>query len=479
MSTRPNVVFVLVDDMGYGDFGVFGDGSPHTPNLDYLVSEGLCLTQHYSGAPVCAPARACLLTGRYALRTGVVDTQDANGLDRVHPDEVTVGDYFSHHSYATGLIGKWHSGAYAPEYHPTARGFGEFVGFQGGWSDFYDYKLQAGRGSIRDGEYMTDVLTREAVTFIARHKSEPFFLHLNYNAPHFPFQAPREDVARFQHLESAGEDLRTLYAMLYRMDVGLGRVLEALREHGIEENTIVIFTSDNGPQMSPNVRRFNANWAGAKGTVYEGGIRVPAVIRWPGRVGAGRHSETMMHFNDWLPTLLRLAGLPSVGQTSAVVQPGGPLDGIDLAPSLLSDGASINSAVADGPAGEATAEPRFWQWNRYEPVENCNAAVRDGEWKLVYPQIDEALALSAHDISTDKYFKAHPDEANHVVPAQYERRVPPPHAPELYNLREDPEEAHNLADREPARLTRMKQMLETWFAEVEQERTSKEQGYAR
>ncbi|MFW6313083.1 MAG: sulfatase-like hydrolase/transferase [Spirochaetota bacterium] len=460
MNRKPNVLFIVVDDMGYGDFGVFGDGSPQTPRLDALVSDGCCFTQHYSGAPVCAPARAALLTGRYALRTGVIDTQDANGLDRIHTDEQTVGDVFSRAGYATGLIGKWHSGAYDPRYHPTRRGFSEFAGFQGGWSDYYDFTLQVGRGTRRGtGEYMTDVLTQEALGFLERHQNESFFLSLNYNAPHFPFQAPAADVERFSHPEDAHPDLRTLYAMIYRMDEGLGRVLDKLRELGLEEQTLVIFTSDNGPQMSPNVRRYNARWAGSKGNVYEGGIRVPAAVRWPGRVEAGAMSDELVHFVDWLPTLASICDLPLHDLPA-------PLDGADVSTTLLDGRASY-----DG--------PRFWQWNRYEPVARCNAAVRDGAWKLLYPEIDEAMQLSEHDITTDKYFKAHPDEATHVVPALYERNVPEPHPPQLYNLEADPYEEHDLAGREPERTAALARRLESWFEEVERERTAKEQGYAR
>lgn len=476
MSSRPNAVFVLVDDMGYGDFGVFGDGSPQTPRLDALVDQGLCLTQHYSGAPVCAPARACLLTGRYALRGGVIDTQDANGLDRVHPDERTIGEMFQRAGYATGLVGKWHSGAYDPAYHPTNRGFDEFAGFQGGWNDYYSYRLEVdGRFTDCGGRYMTDVLTDEAVAFIDRHagrrargsaagggaarQSQPFFLWLCYNAPHFPFQAPSEDIARFRDLH-VGDDLRALYAMIYRMDQGLGRVLDKLRECGIEEDTVVVFTSDNGPQMSPNVRRYNANFAGAKGNVYEGGIRVPAVIRLPGRIDEGSRSELLMHFVDWMPTLSAICDVPL--PTDAA----GPLDGIDISSDLLSTG------------GSSDHKPRFWQWNRYEPVADCNAAVRDGDWKLLYPQIDEAMELSDFDISTDKYFKSHPEEVSAVVPSRYERSVPSPHPPQLYNLADDPFEQNDLATVEVDRTARMGRMLETWFEEVEAERRSKTQGYA-
>src|SRR5581483_3926100 len=183
MSRRPNVVFVLADDMGYGDLGHFNDGRCSSPHLDRIASEGLCLTQHYSGSPVCAPARAALLTGRYPHRTGAIDTLHGRGLDRIALDEVTIADAFRAAGYRTGLVGKWHNGALDSRYHPNARGFEEFVGFSGGWADYYDYQLDL-NGSTRasDGRYLTDVLGDYAVDFIRRHRAEPFFLLLAFNA---------------------------------------------------------------------------------------------------------------------------------------------------------------------------------------------------------------------------------------------------------------------------------------------------------
>ena len=309
---RPNVIVVLADDMGYGDFGVFGDGSPRTPVLDGLVAEGVTLTQHYAGSCVCAPSRAALLTGRYAHRTGAVDTLEARGLDRLALREVTLADHFRRAGGVTGLIGKWHLGAIDPRYHPTARGFDEFIGFRGGWSDYYDWQLDwAGAVRRGDGRYLTDVLSDVAVDFIERHRERPFLLHLCFNAPHFPFQAPAEELLPFTASGRHSLGVSTIHAMIARMDRGLGRVLHALDRCGLREDTIVLFTSDNGPQLGGegewSTRRHNAGWNGAKGTVYEGGIRVPAVIRWPGGLPAGTRPAGLVHFVDWLPTLAELA----------------------------------------------------------------------------------------------------------------------------------------------------------------------------
>ena len=243
----PNVLLIVADDMGYGDFGAFNDGHVRTPHLDRLIGEGLCLTQHYAGSPVCSPSRAALLTGRYPHRTGAITPQEVRGLDRFSSREVTLGDAFKHGGYATGLIGKWHNGALDPRYHPNARGFDEFVGFRGGWADYYRWRLEA-NGTFRssDGRYLTDVLTDEALGFIGRHAAEPFLLTLMYNAPHSPLQAPEPEVARYEAMGLA-RGVALTYAMIEVMDRGIGRILDELDRRRLVENTIVLFTSDNGP----------------------------------------------------------------------------------------------------------------------------------------------------------------------------------------------------------------------------------------
>ena len=197
-ASRPNIVVVVADDMGYGDLGLFNDGRSSTPHLNALAEEGVCLTQHYSASPVCAPARAGLLTGRYPHRTGAIDTLHGRGLDRIALSELTVADLFRSTGYRTGLIGKWHNGALDPRYHPNARGFDEFAGFSGGASDYYAYTLDLNGTEVEgDGRYLTDVLTEHALAFLRRHAHKPFFLVVAYNAPHFPMQAPETIVERY------------------------------------------------------------------------------------------------------------------------------------------------------------------------------------------------------------------------------------------------------------------------------------------
>ncbi len=448
---KPNILLIVADDMGYGDFGIFNQDT-QTPTLDRLVQEGVCLTQHYSSSPVCAPARASLLTGRYPHRTGVIDTLEGRGLDRLALDEITIGDLLGQAGYATGLIGKWHLGALDLRYHPNRRGFDEFVGFRGGWQDYYEWRLDY-NGEYRpgDGRYLTDVFTDEAVQFIRRHRRDTFFLHLAYNAPHFPLQAPGEEIEPFAGFNKA---VSTIYGMIRRMDKGLERVLDELKRQGIEDNTLVMFTSDNGPQFSGEGEmctvRFNCDFNGAKGLVYEGGIRVPMVLRWPDGLDGGRHFHEMVHFTDWLPTLLAVAGLePPAGLR---------LDGCNVLP------------VLRGEKGKVITR-RFWQWNRYTPLVTCNAAMRDGPWKLVRPAIREAMTVSRQDLEMDRALKYEPAKFDDILRGpEPEREVPPPPPPQLFNIDADPLERNDLASSEPSRTAKMLCELENWFETVEAER---------
>ena len=452
MLERPNILLILADDMGYGDLDAGLEGGPALPVLHALRSDGLCLTQHYSGSPVCAPARAALLTGRYPHRTGVVDTLETLGLDRLHPDEVTLAARLEAAGYATGLVGKWHLGAFDPRFHPRERGFAEFVGFRGGWMDYYRWRLEAGgRPVAADGRYLTDVFTEAAVDFLGRHRHEPFFLHLAYNAPHFPLQAPEQDVARFR-APGRTEALATLYAMLRVMDRGVGRVLETLDRLGLRENTLVLFASDNGPDPGgageASTLRPNAGWRGHKCQVFEGGIRVPALLRWPaGLPGGGRALGDMVHFCDWMPTLLEAAGVAASGTGPAL------------------DGASILGLLRGGDTRRAD-QTRFWQWNRYHPHVTSNAAMRVGDWKLVRPEIAATMRLRPEDVAADRRVKEDP-EWRPAFPVRIPlMESPPPPPPLLFNLAEDPGETRDLLSVEPRRAAAMLGALEGWFEEV-------------
>jgi arylsulfatase A-like enzyme len=457
MPSRPNIILILADDMGYGDFGCFNYGSSRTPTLDHLVNEGSCLTQHYSASPVCAPARASLMTGRYPHRTGVIDTLETRGLDRLALRELTIAELLKRAGYATGLVGKWHNGAYDSRYHPNQRGFDEFAGFSGGWQPYYQWNLDRNGSSSRaDGRYLTDVFTEEATEFIRRHRVDPFFLHLAYNAPHFPFEAIEADAAPYKSSGNFTPAVSQIYAMIECMDRGIARVLDTLDRSGLADNTIVMFSSDNGPQFGGKgemcTDRFNCGFAGSKLLVYEGGIRLPMVIRWPAGLDGRRRVHDMIHFTDWLPTLLALASAEPPRDLK--------LDGINVMPAL------------QGEHGKVPTE-RFWQWNRYTPDAECNAAMRDGCWKLVRPAIRELMQVSNEDLAMDVQSKYNPENFHDISRAPEPERIKPaPPTAQLFDIVNDPFERNDLAAKEPARVSRMTNALASWFEDVEQDRLS-------
>jgi len=455
LRKRPNILFILADDMGYGDFSLFNKELSHTPALDQLTREGICLTQHYAGSPVCAPSRASLITGRYPHRTGAIDTLEGRGLDRLSLKEVTLANVLKSEGYTTGIIGKWHLGALDSRYHPNARGFDEFVGFRGGWQDYYRWRLDY-NGVFRkaDGRYLTDVFTEEAIKFLRRHKDEPFFLHLTYNAPHFPLQVPEEEVKPFLEKGKFTRGVCLIYGMIQRMDRGIGHILEELRTLKLEKNTIILFTSDNGPQFGGEgqmcTTRFNYDFRGCKGNVYEGGIRVPMILRWLDGFDGGKYVDEMIHFVDWFPTLFAACGLK--------VPKNIKLDGQNMLPILQGE-------------KKRHQKKRFWQWNRYTPILTSNAAMRDGDWKLVRPPIPETLFVSPADADMDRALKYEPEKFNDICrDPEPERKIPSPPAAQLFNLAGDPFEERDLAPEYPEKAERMLRELERWFEEVERER---------
>ena len=459
--SRPNVLVIVADDMGYGDLSRFNGGRCNSPHLDALAEAGICLTQHYSGSPVCAPARASLLTGRYPHRTGAIDTLHGRGLDRIALSEVTIADCFRSSGYRTGLVGKWHNGALDPRFHPNARGFDEFAGFSGGFSDYYSYWLDLNGTEVEgDGRYLTDVLTEHAVSFVRRHSRQPFFLVVAYNAPHFPMQAPQELVDRYlERGETLGAALT--YSMIEAMDAGIGHIDETLADLGLTDDTIVVFTSDNGPYLGEvagvSLDRFNFGLRGAKHYVYEGGIRVPAIVRWPDRLEGGRLVQEFVHFTDWLPTLGRAVGVELPERAR--------LDGEDVL------------AVLEGQPRDADPV-RFWQNNRYAPRIEGNAAMRDGDWKLVRPSIPATMQVTDPDRAVDRTLNNRwPDRITSVDDSplpEFEIGVPP--EPLLFDLAADPFEEHDLAAVHPERVARMDAALETWFEDVEADRAAIQNG---
>lgn len=481
-SKRPNVVVIVSDDQGYGDIGIFGNEDIQTPHLDRLAGEGLALTQHYAGAPLCAPSRAALLTGRYNHRVGALSVESNRGLDRINLRETTIAEMFTAAGYRTGMIGKWHNGVFDKAHHPNNRGFQEFAGFLNGGMKYYEWILDYnGRPKFSDGRYLTDVFTDEAISFIDRYRTEPFFLYVAYNAPHSPLQVPEEDVNPFNELGKFNVGVASLYGMLRAMDRGIGRILDKLDETDLAENTFVLFTSDNGPWMGNyrmpdehgndtagfgganvnaaglgpkvNMQRYNGPFRGMKQDVLEGGIRVPAIIRWPAGISGGVQFHDMVHFCDWMPTLLATAGITAF--------PDLPLDGINVLP------------VLQGRSGQVMTK-RFWQFNRYEPVLGCNGAMRDGDWKLYWPRIPEAMVKLKVD---GTWYRRMMDEPHFLMevdmsPIQRPEEPSEPREPELYNIKEDPYENKNLAAQHPERIAMMQLEMENWFHEVNAERCS-------
>jgi len=453
---RPNVIFILADDLGWGDLGCYGNPQIDTPVLDTLAARGVRLTTHYSPSPLCAPARAGYLTGRFNHRTGAVDVPSNRGLDRIDLAEATFGDWFRHAGYATAVIGKWHNGLYSREQLPHHRGFDLFWGFPNGGQDYWRWNLLANDEPVpHDGRYLTDALNDETVRFIRGHRDRPFALVLAHHAPHSPLQAPEPLVEKYRVRlgPEASAAVAVTYAMIEAMDTGLGRVFDALDEEGLRERTIVVFTSDNGPvlgrdpQLGPQ-QRFNGAWSGAKQDVLEGGIRVPAIVAWPGRIPAGRVIDTPVHGCDWLPTLHGLTGRPPPPAAR-------PCDGRDILPLL-----------AGGPAAELAERPLCFQRNRYAPARHVNAAIRAGRWKLVWPATAAAFEKDGG--------RDNPSYARGLTQPHWEmpldRQLDPPvpghQPPRLFDLEADPAEKVDLASAHPELVAALARQHDAWFTEV-------------
>ncbi len=325
MNRKPNVILILTDDQGFGDLSIHGNSIVETPNIDRLANEGIRL-DNYFATPLCAPTRAGLLTGRYHPRTGV--TTVTAGYDVLSPNEQTLGDMFKSDGYRTGIFGKWHSGWSYPSI-PQGKGFDEFVGFRGGHHyDYFDSVLDTSNGRIKASGFITDVLTDHALDFISRSKDEPFFCYIPYNAIHTPIQCPNDLYDKYMKKVN-DPAIAGLYAMSENVDQNVGRIMSALDEYGISDDTIVIYMTDNGPAFVGGPR-YNAQMIGSKGTVYEGGVRVPCFIRYPRKIKPESVSRELCAYIDILPTLRSLCGID--------FEPALPLDGIDISEVLTNDG---------------------------------------------------------------------------------------------------------------------------------------------
>jgi arylsulfatase A-like enzyme len=407
---RPNIVWIMADDLGYADTSFTGQPDFATPNIDRIAREGLFLHQSYANSAVCSATRTGLITGRYQyrLRVGLEEpigsASDTIGLDPNHP---TLPSLLRDHGYRTSLVGKWHLG-FSERFGPLQSGYQSFYGVHFGAADYFRHHASdatGASGQLYDGNnpddengYLTDLFTRRAVREIQAGKDDarPFFLSLHYTSPHWPWEGPEDEAMaatlgnNLQHRD--GGNLATYKRMVLEMDAGVGEVLKALDRIGAARNTIVIFTSDNGGE------RFSDTWPfiGQKGELLEGGIRVPMFVRWPARIKAGQRSEQTNISMDWVPTLLAAAG--------ATTHPDYPSDGMNL---------------LDVVTGKAGAAPRQLYW-RYKS--STQSAMRDGDWKYL-------------KIKNNEY---------------------------LFNLAEDERERANLSRRESARFKAMQQQWAAW-----------------
>ena len=311
-SQPPNIVFILTDDQGWGDLSINGNRNLNTPNIDAIGRNGVVFN-HFYVSPVCSPTRAEILTGRYAVRGGVYST--SAGGERLDLDEITVADYLKTVGYATACYGKWHNGMQYP-YHPNGRGFDDYYGFcSGHWGNYFDPMLER-NGQIVKGEgFIIDDFTNKAISFINENKDKPFFLYLPYNTPHAPMQVPDQWWEKFKdkelldvHHDASKEEIqftRAALAMCENIDWNVGRIMETLTNNGLEENTIVIYLSDNGP----NSWRWNGGMKGKKGSTDEGGVRSPLMMQWKGKLTPGKQISEIASSLDFLPTLIDLAGV--------------------------------------------------------------------------------------------------------------------------------------------------------------------------
>ena len=419
MTVRPNIVYIVADDLGFADLGCYGGRDatfgPVSPVLDALAANGLKLTQGYANSPVCSPTRFALMTARYQYRLRGAAEEPINSKSRgsttlgLPPEHPTLPSLLRASGYRTALIGKWHLG-YPPSFGPLRSGYEEFFGPMAGGVDYFTHCDSRGRHDLWFGEeeradegYLTDLLSRRAVDYIDRmangaNDGRPFFLSLHYTAPHWPWET-RDDEALAREVKDNlfhlhGGNIHTYRRMIHHMDEGIGQVMAALKRHALADNTLVVFTSDNGGE------RFSDNWplVGGKMDLTEGGIRVPWIAHWPAVIALGRTSAQACMTMDWSATMLDAAGVAP--------DPAFALDGISLLRVLQRDGQEFD-------------RPLHWRMNH-----RGQRALRDGDWKY--------LRVDGHDY--------------------------------LFNLPADERERANLGGREPQRLAAMREAWETWNA---------------
>jgi len=430
-ARQPNVIVIYSDDQGSADAPGFGAEDLTLPHLSALAEGGVRLTQCYAPAPVCSPSRAGLLTGRYPLRAGVPgNVSSTRGEAGMPADEVTMAEMFRAAGYATGHFGKWHLG-FTPETMPNAQGFDYSFGHMGGCIDNYSHFFywdgpnrhdlyRNGEEIYEDGRYFPELVAEETGRFIDTHRDKPFFAYVALNLPHYPYQG---SAAWLSHYRERGVPYpRDLYAaFLSSMDETIGAIMARLDAAGLTDDTIVVFQADNGHSLEERAHGGGGSagpWRGAKFSLFEGGIRVPAIIRWPGGVPAGETRAQVVHGSDWLPTLAELCGVAPPDRTL--------------------DGKSIGGLLRDGGA-PSPHDALIWHLGKGNAPQ---WAVRRGDWKLMVNTNDPTQRGSV-----DQQF--------------------------LANLADDPGEQSNVAAEHPGVVEELTALHDAWLADVEREETSR------
>lgn len=437
LARQPNVIFILADDLGYAELGSYGQQLIRTPHLDRLAAEGMRLTQHYSGSPVCAPSRCVLMTGKHTGHSWIRNNSEVKpeGQKPIPDDAVTIAELFKQQGYATAAFGKWGLGPMGSSGDPLAQGFDHFYGYncqrhahnyypEFWWVDHERVPLEGNTRGLTGEHYVPDLYADAALKFIEANQDQPFFVYYPTIVPHLALQVPDDSLAEYQ---GKWEDPpysgkaylphphpRAAYAaMVTRMDRDIGRLLKKVESLGLQNETIVVFTSDNGATYDrlggSDSEFFNstANLRGYKGSVYEGGIRIPAIVRWPGKVPAGTESDHISAFYDWMPTLMDLIG----------ARQGVPADtdGISFAPTLLGKAAE-----------QQKHEFLYWEF----PAYGGQQAVRMGRWKAVRQNL-----LRRGKNAADPTF-------------------------ELYDLAQDPGETQDVSQDHPEVVDRIRQIMQ-------------------
>ena len=396
-AAKPNLLFILCDDLGYGDVSAFGRPDYKTPNIDRLVAEGARFTNAYTAASTCTPTRVAFVTGRYPQRQ-IPDLQrpigwgtnelPTYGLSSSVP---TIARMLKAAGYDTALVGKWHLG-FAPEFSPLRHGFDEFFGIKGGGADYFTHTGRRGVQELYEGDvtaervgYLTDLLSDRAIEYVARKRADPFYLSLHYTAPHWPWEGPADVHGdSVPHDFTNGGSQKVFREMMKSLDDGIGRVMRALSRAGHDRDTLVVFTSDNGGERYS----YNWPWSNGKFTLSEGGIRVPLALRWPGTIPAGRSCDQLSITMDWTTTLLAAGGASA----------GAELDGMDLLPC----------------ARGAASTDRTLYWRQPDPIDAPHSAARRGKWKYLRAGANEQL----FDLAADPGEKADLKASNPAVLAE-------------------------------------------------------------